>query len=128
MAVTINTGTTAPTTVLIQGDDVAANTSVVYIWEQVVTESPPTPGNSILLGSTLATPNGGGSFTGDRNSDDFAMTIVLDGLTSYSLGATGVAGDIFLSITTAILYRSAPVPARSTPIIWRLPKTAGLSG
>src|SRR5262249_39639327 len=99
MAVTINTGTTAPTAVLIEADDVSASESRIYVWEQVVTDlvNGPTPSNSVLLGTTTTTPTGAaGPFTLDKNNEDLSLTVVLKDLTSYTLGATtGTAGDIF---------------------------------
>src|SRR5258708_35533472 len=93
MAVTINTGTTSPTAVLIEGDDININGQFVYIWEQA-SDGTPTGSNSFLLGTAITTPNGG-SFGNDQKNEDFAETIVLSGSTSYLLGATGAAGDIF---------------------------------
>src|SRR5215469_4193089 len=93
MAVTINTGTTAPTAVLIEGDDNNINGQFLYIWEQLASGTP-TGSNSVLLDTAITTPNNG-SFTGDQKGEDFATTVVVSGLTSYSLGATGAAGDIF---------------------------------
>src|SRR5215475_12518799 len=93
MAVTINIGTTAPTAVLIEGDDNNVNGQFLYIWEQLASGTP-TGSNSILLTTAITTPNSG-SFTGDQRGEDFAATVVLSGLTSYQLGATGTAGDIF---------------------------------
>jgi hypothetical protein len=53
MSVTITTGTTLPTTVLVEGDDVSANASEVYVWEQTASGTP-TSSNSILLGGAVA--------------------------------------------------------------------------
>ena len=54
-ATTINTGTTAPTTVSISGDFVDVSGNEVYIWEQTAPGTP-TGSNSILLGITFTTP------------------------------------------------------------------------
>src|ERR1700724_66146 len=94
MAVTINTGTTAPTTVLIESDDLNINAQEVFIYEQI-SAGVPSVTNSVLLGATSTTPTGG-SFGGtDTNNEDIAVPVVLSGLTSYTLGATGATGDIF---------------------------------
>ena len=74
MAVTINTGTTAPTTVLIEGDDVGVNTQQIFIYEQL-SDGTPTAANSILLGNAATTPTGG-SFGGtDANNENLAVTV-----------------------------------------------------
>jgi hypothetical protein len=58
MAVTITTGTTAPTEVEISGDYVNANAQQLYIYEQT-SAGTPSPSNSILLGNTTTTATGG---------------------------------------------------------------------
>src|SRR5262249_48430174 len=94
MAVTITTGTTAPTTVFIEGDDVNVNAQQILIYEQTSTGTP-TAANSVLLGDTTTTPTGGTFGGTDETNENIAQVVVLSGLTSYTLGATGATGDIF---------------------------------
>jgi hypothetical protein len=104
---TINTGTTALTTVLIDGDDVNVNAQQIFVYEQTSAGSP-TPANSILLGNTTTTP-GGGAFGGaDENGENFALVVGLSGLTSYTLGATGAAGDIYFVASNGNIILKAP--------------------
>jgi hypothetical protein len=93
MPTTITTGTTAATTVLIAGNETGANDAEVVVWEQIVSGTP-TGGNSILLGSTTSTGNSG-SFSSGALGDNFAVVVAPSGFTSYIVGATGAAGDIF---------------------------------
>ena len=69
MAATINTGTTSPTVVLIQGDEVSANLSTVYVYEQT-SAGTPSQSNSILLGSTTSTPPRSMASLGIPNTTD----------------------------------------------------------
>jgi hypothetical protein len=93
MAITINIGTTAPTVVTISGDQVDTDKGTVYIYEQTV-DGVPSGSNSILLAEAIDTKDMP-PFETDQNGADFAETLVLRGFTSYILGETGTAGDIF---------------------------------
>jgi hypothetical protein len=59
---TINTGTTAPTTVLIEGNEANANGQQIFVYEQEGAGAP-TPANSLLLGSAITSPS---QFTVDQ--------------------------------------------------------------
>src|SRR5215469_480791 len=93
MAVTITTGTSAPTTVTVGGDFVSQDHTPLQIYEQTASGTP-TGSNSILLGSATTT-HSGTSLSLDQNSDNFADVIVVRGFTSYIVGATGAVGDIY---------------------------------
>ena len=127
---TISTGTTAPTSVLVEGDYVAANQQQVFVYEQLISGTP-SPSNSILVGNVQTTPNAG-TFGGnggiDENGNDFALAVVLSGSTTYLLGATGASGNIFLSAVTAISSRSAPLIIKSTSTPSQGPSSSVPSG
>jgi hypothetical protein len=99
MAVTINTGTTAPTAVLIAGNEENVKGQFLYICEQIA-DGAPTVSNSTIIGTAITT--NGAIFTGGPTGIDFAATVVVSGFVSYSLGPTGTAGDIFLSLRTGL--------------------------
>src|SRR3954454_21747626 len=93
MAVSINTGTTAPTVVAISGDQVSTDKETVYIYLQTV-DGVPSGSNSILLGEasdTKDTP----PFETDQNGADFAEAVVLRGWASCVLAESPTAGAIF---------------------------------
>jgi hypothetical protein len=109
---TINTGTTAPTTVSIAGNDVNLDHTTIYIYEQTAAGTP-TTNNSLLFGAPTTT-HSAGTFATDQNGDDFADAVVLNGFNSYLLGATARLEIFIPPIRTAILSPSAPVATKST--------------
>lgn len=100
-AVTITTGTTSPTSVVITGNYVNISSQTLYIYE-LTAAGTAGPTNSILLGTTTTTPSGGtfGANGGvDQNGNNFSVVVVLSGSTSYLVDALtnlgGTAGQIF---------------------------------
>src|SRR4051812_42910988 len=93
---TIDPGTTAPVLVTISGNTGSGAGNAIFIYEQtaagLLTIDPQGAGsitNAILVGTSPLTGNT------DAGGDNFTDIVVLNGFTSYTLGATGAAGDIF---------------------------------
>ena len=57
----------------------------------------PTAAIPFLLGEPRPQTNSASPFATDANGDDFTSVVVLSGFSTYLLGDTGAAGDIFFT-------------------------------
>src|SRR5580765_2941123 len=87
MALTLNTGTTAPTAVSIDGDLVNADENLVYIYEQT-SGGTPISSNSLLMGNATTTRNA--TFP---SFDQDATGATGDTGSTRATGSTGLTAD-----------------------------------
>src|SRR3954467_3578842 len=117
MAITIDTGTTAPITVSVSGDEALKKNSLIYIYEQT-SDGPPTGSNSLLLGSPTTTDDVS-PFDIDENGDNFTSVVLLSGFSTYLLGDTGAAGDIFFTDQNGNIIPFGPSNDQITNLTYR---------